>query len=448
MDYFNIEKETPLVIYGLGDIGKQKCRALVDAGYQVISIIDREAEKIQSFCNISVLTIESFCQEFHNRKEIFIIVCLNNGMQHEVVARNLYIHGYDRILYIPMDEKNDYSYFAEMQHAYSVFLDGMFTSLDKIPVYCNKHNNTGEEMQVLSTDLENVTFLCEIEYLFSPDEKMIREAAASEDILRNALENPEYIDCPIVMCKNYSNLYDYIMGVVSYPDLYMRYFGKDKKYNQMLLEDRLNLFDCYEQRHTANMQLFYLQPATAEWNPKGYFNIRDGMHRAIFLFYVKKHLKIPIKTKKTSFKEFCFHYKKQAYIYKSKQLILQEHISEYFDIHKSRGVVLDGCGDSLTIECLKWMSKDVVSLKGIEECLNFKDRFDYIYMYSFQLASFIAKTPKEIFCIAPRILIECSEDSMAMKNFLSNGKVAEIGSVLGKDFKRTYFYLLEREENE
>ena len=109
MDYFNIEKETPLVIYGLGDIGKQKCRALVDAGYQVISIIDREAEKIQSFCNISVLTIESFCQEFHNRKEIFIIVCLNNGMQHEVVARNLYIHGYDRILKTAKHQKNKYS---------------------------------------------------------------------------------------------------------------------------------------------------------------------------------------------------------------------------------------------------------------------------------------------------------------------------------------------------
>lgn len=449
MDYFSISKKTPLAIYGLSNIGRQKCQALTDAGYRVLSIIDRNAERLPTFCGIPALTVDGFCRKFPDREEMAVIVCLNNGMQHEAAAGILASHGYDRILYIPMDEKGGYPYLSAMQHAYSAFLDGRFNSLDKIPIYSGRHDRTSGEIQILSTDGGNVTFLCEIEYLFSPDEKMIWESSASEYILRNALENPEYIDRPLAMCKNYSNLYDYAMGIVPYPGLYMRYFGRDEEYNRTLLEDRLCLFNCYEQRYAANIQLFYLQPASAEWNPKGYFNIRDGMHRAMFLYYVKNHFKIPVKSRRASFEEFQSRHKETDCIYKSRQLVLQERLSEYFDIYGSKGAVVGGGKDYFTTELLKKMSKDVVFLKEIRECLDSKNRFDYIFVHPSLLSSRTAEIPSEIFYIAPRLLFEYSENlPLKVRDLLADAKAEKVGSVLGKDFKRTYFYLLERKRNE
>lgn len=450
MDYFSIGRETPIAIYGLGNIGKQKCQAFIDAGYQVIGVIDRNAERILSFCDIPVLTIEGFSQKFPGRKGIAIIVCLNNGMQHEEAASSLASYGYDRILYIPMDDRSGYSYLSEMQRAYSAFLDGRLALLGKIPVYSGRHGSISGGIHVLEADPEDgyVTFLCGIEYLFSPDEAMIREAAASEDILRKALERPEYVDRPIVSCKNYRDLYDYVMGSVPYPDLYMRYFGRSGEYDQALLEDRLNLFYCYEQRYAADIRLFHLQPAAAEWNPKGYFNIRDGMHRAMFLYYVKKHFKIPIRTRKESFQEFQSRYKEQGCIYKSEQLVLQERLPEHFGIYGSKGAVVGGERDSFTVEFLKKASRDVAFLEGAEESPGPENRFDYIFVHPSLLPSHSARIPEGLFSIAPRVLLECPEDCALMEALLSDARAEEVGSVLGKDFKRTYFYLLERKEDE
>lgn len=446
MEYFNIDKGTPLAIYGMGNIGKQKCRAFIDAGYQVVGLIDQNAEKLLSFCSIPVLTIKGFSKKLLDKKEIVVIVCLNNGMQHEKVASSLAAYGYDKILYIPMNEKSGYSYLSKMQRAYSAFLDGRFALLDKIPVYSDRHDSVNDEIQVLVADSGNgyVTFLCEIEYLFSPNEEMIRESSASENILRKALEKPEYVDRPIVSCKNYSNLYDYVMGTVPYPNLYMRYFGRSREYDQALLKDRLNLFHCYEQRYDMDKNLFHLQPAAAEWNPKGYFNIRDGMHRSMFLYYVKNHFKIPVRVRKASFEKFRYCYKEQEYLYKSKQLILQERLCEHFDIYGSKGAVIGGdCGTS-TIEFLKKVSREVAFLKGGGECLDPENRFDYIFVHPTLLSSHSTKIPGAFFDITSRILLECTEDYVLTESFLSDAKAEEVGSVLGKDFKWTYFYLLEK----
>lgn len=444
MKYFNIKKEIPIVIYGLGNIGKQKCQILLDSGYQIVSLIDKNAANLPQFCGVQALTMEEFCEEFFDRKEVVIIVCLNNGMQHETVANDLNSHGYDKILYIPMDGNREYSYLSEMQKAYSAFLDNKFDVLDKIPVYIKGHHNVMQGIQILSSDFENITFLCEIEYLFSPDEQTIRGAAATENILKNALEKPKYIDIPIVMCKNYSNLYDYIMGKVNYPSLYIKYLGKDEKYNRKLLEDRIGLFQCYEQRYAVNAGLFYIQPLAVKWNPKGYFNICDGMHRAMFLYYVKNHFKIPIRTTTASFECFKNYHKENDSFYKSEELILQENLFKYFDVINSKGAAIGREKGDIGIESLKKMSKNVVLFMEIDECTNSTEIFDYVFIHSSLLASYAGDILGEIFRITPRIIIEYFEDTQIKRNLLSEKNVIKLGSILKKNFERTSFYLLER----
>ena len=57
MKYFNIKKEIPIVIYGLGNIGKQKCQILLDSGYQIVSLIDKNAANLPQFCGVQALTM-------------------------------------------------------------------------------------------------------------------------------------------------------------------------------------------------------------------------------------------------------------------------------------------------------------------------------------------------------------------------------------------------------
>lgn len=323
MESFEICKETAIVIYGLGNIGKRKCRELVNMGYQVIGIIDQNAETLSSYCGIDVYTAEKFAKIFAERNEIVIVICLNNGLQHEKTAYALSEYGYKKLLYIPMDADADYEYLMNMQKSYSLFLDGRFSELKEIPMFVGMKGDSPDNIQVISQDSENVVFLCDIEYLFSQDMSILKKDV--EYIYKKRLKDNRYVDKPVASVQIYKDLYDFLMGKSQSPDIYLQHQGKEMGYNRKLLFDRAELFENYEKRYNRNIKLFYMQPTTVIWNEKkGYFNVIDGMHRLMYLYYVKNHFKVPVKTSRESFNMFKCNYKSKEYLYKSVTLIFQE----------------------------------------------------------------------------------------------------------------------------
>ena len=326
---FDICKETPIAIYGLGNIGKRKCSELIDEGYQVIAIIDKNAETLSPYCGIDIYTVDKFAKMFAGRDDIVIAICLNNGIQHEKTAYALSEYGYKKFLYIPMNADAAYEYLINMHKSFSLFMDSRFSGLKEIPLFMK--TDTRDSIQVISEESGNVVFLCDIEYLFSQNMQILKRDV--EYIYKKRLKDNRYVDKPVASVKIYKDLYDFFMGKISYPDIYMQYQGKDQQYNHRLLCDRAELFQEYEKRYDRDIRLFYMQPTTITWNEeKGYFNIVDGMHRLMYLYYVKNHFKVPVKTSKESFDMFKCNYKDKDTLYKSVTLVFQELLlPQHFD---------------------------------------------------------------------------------------------------------------------
>lgn len=438
MEYFSINKETPLIIYGFGNIGKKKCRLLLDAGYKVVCIIDQNAENLPLYEEIPIVTLDMFHNRYESTNNFVIIICLNNGMQHEKVAETLLSYNYSRILYIPMNTKREYRFLEEMQKAYVSFSENRFVELTRIPITSVCEEEKSENRRVLSCESEYITFLCEIEFLYSPNEEMIKDNSANISILENALRENKYVDKPIVMCENYLNLFDYIMGKVDYPDLYMEFFGKDDNYNRKLLHDRLRLFQCYEHRYAEDIRLFYIQPTTVIWNDKGYFNIYDGVHRLMYLYYVKNHLKIPVRTTKKSYNSFLKCMKKNEMIYKSAELIFQEKIFRYFDVFNAEGALI---GKNLYFDFFVKNSKKLYFYKKVEDVFLSNQNYDYILIKSYvlvqkdDLISILLKHTS-------RLIIEATGSTFDISALPRKWGFAKLGTIFDDDLNKVDFYLV------
>lgn len=312
MECFKVDKETQIVLYGLSNIGKRQCKELLRQGYSVAGIIDRNAEASGAPENIALYTPQAFFEAFRGRNDIVIAICLNNGIQHEKVISMLAAEGYRKYIYIPMDADAGYNFMAAMQKAYSYFMEGRYERLKEIPVYGMSEDDGTEggadekidEDGIIDEDEDTVTFLCRTDVLFSANEEMLRQTAANQKLLQSALRRREYLEQPVAMCGQYHDLYDYLLGKTPYPDLYLAFFGMDDQYNENLLQDRRELFACYEKKYKRDIRLFYLQPATVRWNEKGYFNICDGLHRVVYLQYVKNRMEAPVKASKKDYERY------------------------------------------------------------------------------------------------------------------------------------------------
>ena len=438
MDYFDINKDSPLAIYGFSNIGKEKINALLDEGYNIACIIDKNANQIKSFKDIQVFTLDDFCEQYYSKENI-IIVCLNNGMQHEDIALKLIDKGYDKILYIPMNEKKDYEFLLEMQKAYFDFSKNKFNKLQKIPCSELQDKDITQDIEIISKDEDSISFLCDIEYLYSPDLSIIKKHAANETISNSLIIDTKYVDIPIVMCKHYINLYDYIMGKVEYPYLYLDFFGRDSEYNKKLIEDRISLFACYEKRYNVDKKLFFLQPAMVVWNEKGYFNVSDGIHRLLYLYYVKNIFRVPITTSYNEFEKYKKYHKNQKYIYKTPNLIFQEEISRHMNLFNACGAIIDS-NMSEKNNTLINLSKQVILYDDIQECISSGKIYDYIAIDEEALDYYC----ELINMCTQGIVVKCSINLETIIDIAANINIKRIGIALKPNFEKVYIYILKK----
>ncbi len=438
MEYFNIDTSTLIAVYGLGYNGKRRCSALIKSGYNLVGIIDRAGEDMEPYCGIPVYTPDGFSQAFPHKEEMVIIVCLTNALQHEKAVDLLSSHGYRKFLYIPMDEKMDYQYIMEMQQAYSCFENSRFAELGKIPLDggVNRDKEENADVHIIAEDSENITFLCRIEDVFTISLSQLKVNFNRQSIYERMLNDQRHIDIPLASLEPYKNLYDYMMGRVSYPEEYFRLNGDDEDYNRKLLEDRVELFQCYEKRYNRDIRLFYLQAAAVIWNKeKNYFNVSDGGHRLMYLYYVKKHFCVPVKTCRESFEQYRKIVNKEKYMYKSPELVLQELLlPEYLS---GNGAVV-----RQNDEDIKWLFRwaRCTSYKSIEE-LSQSKQYDWIF---YQLDAGEGNVFYRLSRYSAFIIVECVDEELEETSYGDYYKVINRGEVLTEKRSRRLYYLLER----
>lgn len=273
---FDIQKGSQIVLYGYSqfDTVKDKYGEMQKLGYEMLGYIDQNAEMLRKRMQIPCWTIENFPHNAESRKAIIVILLLQNGRKHEEVAKNLYDSGFEKILFLPHSLNTACQ--KEMFQKYNFFLKNEFDVLKAIP---ERKDMGAEKIQtedgILRRGEKNLTVTVPLEILFT---------YASED---GKEEN-------ICFSKPYCQLFDVLEGKTFACNQYYEFMGADTKEKQeKLLLDRMELYCFWERYRHLDMNYFIDAAPIVSWNEKGYFNIIDGHHRAMYQCS-KGYRKIPV----------------------------------------------------------------------------------------------------------------------------------------------------------
>lgn len=291
--------DLPILLYGENFFAKQTYRCLEENGYNVKGYIDQkylnkyEGEIIRiGPDNVKMLTGEG--------RDYIVIICLQNGLQHEKVAEILYSKGMDKIIYLPMSIGGTLREQEIYRRIYRSIQEFHYEEIEEVPVYSKMEN---ELLLIIDKGKWGISFWCPMEYLHSSTAAMILNNAP-EGSKKMKAKFLEYADVPIEEDRPYIELFKWLRGETADVDFYLTAMERlTEAEKRTLLADRKNLYDVYEQSFSYNMPFFMDSPARGVWNSEGYFNILDGMHRVQYL-YSKGYQKMPIITTAEEYQQF------------------------------------------------------------------------------------------------------------------------------------------------
>ncbi len=275
---FDIDKTSKIFFYGYSqfELVKDKYFMMSSMGYHVAGYIDKRAPEIKG--EWPCWTMREFVEKEKNSSEDVIIFLLQNGFLHEPLASCLRSKGFQKILFLPLHADTDEK--KEMFKKYNLFLEEEYESLTNIPEADAVLERPENIRQQVRAGKKRDIYFVPTEMLFS--------------------YNPagDYDNENIKFCLPYVELYDFLTGKTEFCRRYLKFMGKEN--GEQFLEDRKRMFLNYEYELQFGMDFFVETAAYAIWNEKGYFNIFDGHHRAVYLAY-KGYRQIPVRIEKKDF---------------------------------------------------------------------------------------------------------------------------------------------------
>jgi hypothetical protein len=272
MNTFNFNKSSKILIYGYGAIGRDLHQRLSYQGFQVIGIIDKNAETLKSNYSYNFLKPQELDLKHTGN---IIIITMQNILEHERVVRMLVSKGFRRIVYLNRSRPETSQ---DCFRIYNQLIGGKKTSEFEFPValveqdykpssYCKA------EQEAVVIDVPSSLIFTGIDSSSSPWQNLNIAASIEYNALFEILLNGR--------C-------DSLEEFRTYTDVLC---GSDRT-KQAYLDDRSLLIQMMRVEFMNNGLTFFRNaPPSAKWNQQGsYFNLIDGHHRASFL--VNNHVYI------------------------------------------------------------------------------------------------------------------------------------------------------------
>ena len=285
MERYSITQENSIVLYGFNQYTKLHIKKLLENGYSVKAIIDKRANELNSYYGIQF--IESI-ENLENPADVCVFIMLQNALQHYEIAKELYENGVGRILFVPMSRKvQDHNLENELIMKYNDMLLGNYEKLVGIPICKEIFKESDIPFVETKIDLgDGVVAFVPVEMIFT-----------------TRIEPEGYDNIPISAFQPYHDLIHLFCGKDTDISEYMRLFGMPdcKNLNQIdrnaVLDKRKALIDYFEYEINRGMDYFVASAPVAEWNETGYFNLKEGQHRSVYL--LNRNLrKIPVRITK------------------------------------------------------------------------------------------------------------------------------------------------------
>lgn len=300
---FDITSKSKIVIYGAGKLGQSRANELRDAGYDVVAFMDKNADVFGEISGVPVYVPQT---EVLDKENVIVIVCVHNGLWHVEIAATLYEMGYDKILFIPLNSQFNYHAKEKMQLIYTSFDYQEYDKLVNIPQYneliCNDPDISNS---VIYMNDRVVVAWISVNLIYTS----YGVATASQSGAPKELE--EYANVPIPGMKPYVQLFRYISGMGGDYNLFLRLLKKfqntfDDYTDEEFIGDRIELYKEFQKQLNFGITQFVSAAPDCRWNPKGFFNLCDGMTRTTFL-YCKGFQYVPVKMSKKDFEHWCNH---------------------------------------------------------------------------------------------------------------------------------------------
>lgn len=297
-DKYIINKNTKVVIYGAATTGAILYHNLSEAGHEVIAFIDKRADEIDTYYGLTVWNFKEAQESFRTNADIVVIIGIKNVFEHEKIAKLLWEKDCKKIIFRPHsvvdgggNEKE-----KKLNDLYDQAMAGQLTYCFIIDEFGNK---------VLK---DNAVILEEDEYIVAN--------IPSHYIFTDKYENKEILwgDIPCIGLVPHIGLFNLFLGNKN--DDYKEYmlFCREaanrsggivmsKAWEESVYINRLDVFNHMQYAWEHNRDFFVKKAVEAEFNEKGYFNIKSGKHRVIYQL-IKGSQYIPLRIKKSEYKKW------------------------------------------------------------------------------------------------------------------------------------------------
>lgn len=296
---FRLAENEVVAIYGYTKRGIEIKEYLKEQGVYRIFFVDRR--KVDN--NEIIYTYSEFASAYRDNINVRIIISLQNAMEHQKIADDLFRDNFCNIIFLPASKSGNTEKKCYMRKIYNQFIDGTFSVENEIPSYdeifgrfCIKVENG-----IIQQEENEIIFWMKMQNIFVNN--------AREKVVE---ENLKYYGRNLATVKHYQALFEWFEKGIKNEnfDEYIRvqnFFDEKGDYRIDKIIDRYRLWILYKEELNKGMDFFISSAPKMVMNNRGGLNITDGLHRCIFL-YMQGFAYMPVKLNKTEF-DRCFRTK-------------------------------------------------------------------------------------------------------------------------------------------
>lgn len=282
---YRIDQNSQVILYGAATTGAILYQRFTEHGYRVAAFIDKRADEMDSYYGLPVFDMQEAKEYFAKTPDAVAVVAVKNVFEHEKIAQELWQAGCDRIIFRPYAVVNGEGEPQDrmLNQAYDAVLQGDFQ--------CELHRINGFDRAVL----KDQAVICEDE-----NGDVIANIPVY-DVWTDNYEDKSIIwgDIPCLGLVPHIGLFRFFKGEENEEyEEYIKFCRRaaeesggiitSQKWENSVYKNRLDVFNHMQSAWEHNREFFVKNAVPAFYNEKGYFNIRSGKHRMVFLIVMGK----------------------------------------------------------------------------------------------------------------------------------------------------------------
>lgn len=290
-----LTQDDKIVLYGAATTGAILYKSFTKQNLNVVAFVDMRADEIPTYYELPVWNLNQL-QEYLSDNEAVVVIAIKNVFEHEKIAKKIYEIGGRKIIFRPYRELNGQGREEEkvMNQLYSTLLSGVYSGSGYRISGIEK--NEMEDSAIIEMSEEYIIANIHIFYIFTDNYK-------NRDII--------WGDIPCLGLIPHIGLFKAFLGHYNEDEAEYIKFCREaalrsggivisQAWEKSVYNNRLDVFNNMQYAWEFDSNFFVRNAVEADYNPKGYFNIKSGKHRIVYQL-VKGKRYIPLKLKKEDY---------------------------------------------------------------------------------------------------------------------------------------------------